>query len=186
VVECWDSDDDSIVASKIDSILEILHHPAFAQATRPTFIQGVMFNIVKSWWNERTSTQLITLREDLSKEGIERNSDGHLHGDNNAVRDASDFTGTGSYAFDWEGSRPKLTDRPGDPLLEGAMDLLREAAAAIERAQVQLEEGARQAGDIITVGIALGNEAVNQVVDDTTRLATGAGAVAVGVAGVVF
>jgi hypothetical protein len=162
IIECWDSDDDSIVSPKVESILSILHHPAFFQGSKQTPIQKIMFNIIDQWWKQRSAQQLVTLRQSLSKAGIHGNADGHSHGDNNPVLDAAFFTGSRGFAADWAGAKPDLKERKEQTLSDGVLKLLNEASKAVEQAQVQIQRDIQQTGTIINQGINTAAEIVDR------------------------
>ncbi|KAI0116270.1 heterokaryon incompatibility Het-C [Nemania sp. FL0031] len=103
VVRCWD--DPTIDADKtIDSVLTILHHPAFPK--KKTIIQQHMFDEVKKWW-ERTSTdEKDRLRRQLTRESVQE------RGHENHELTLKDLITTQRGAAEFPGSRPDVVAPP--------------------------------------------------------------------------
>ncbi|KAF5009237.1 hypothetical protein FDECE_4530 [Fusarium decemcellulare] len=166
IVECWDTDDDAIVAKNTEEIIKILHHPAFARVSGPTFIQNIMYDIVNVWWNERTPSQQSTLRAHLGKEGIHANADGHHHGDNNPVDATRQFAGKKGFAVGWPGSEPKLTKRPTKDILGDIKEILNKMGETMEKTGKLLEQGVAEASELINKGLDAAGDAISETTDD--------------------
>lgn len=169
IVECWDSDDESILARNTESILRILHHPAFALASEQTFIQKTMYNVVQSWWTKLKSEQRADLRASLGKAGVYANADGHHHGDNNPVLLTKKYAGDEGYAFDWDRSQPALVARPTMGIFRDIVNIFNDMGNALDKTGKMLDDGAAEAADLISKGLDAAGDAINETVDEVGR-----------------
>jgi len=71
ITAAWDNKDLD-ANGVVDEILQVLHHPALRRGEG----QLRMFEVVKSWWEEKNHSEQATLRDALSKEGVK---DGRNH-----------------------------------------------------------------------------------------------------------
>ncbi|KAJ8119326.1 hypothetical protein ONZ43_g3703 [Nemania bipapillata] len=103
VVRCWD--DPTIDAHKtIDSILTILHHPAFPK--KKTTIQQYMFDEVKKWWERTSADEKDRLRRQLTRESVQE------RGHENHELTLKDLITTQKGAAEFPGSRPDVVAPP--------------------------------------------------------------------------
>ncbi|KAF2868687.1 NIMA-interacting protein tinc [Massariosphaeria phaeospora] len=101
VVQCWDGQADP--ERTVDTIIAgVFHHPALVEAGRNEEVkQGrrAMFNTVQKWWVEFIDSEKITLRKQLSRDGVQsgQNHQGkfpdHGHGCAKPLGMANDFDG---------------------------------------------------------------------------------------------
>ncbi|KAI0878546.1 heterokaryon incompatibility Het-C [Hypoxylon argillaceum] len=103
VVRCWD--DPTIDTDKtIDSILTILHHPAFPK--KKTIIQQYMFDEVKKWWERTSPDEKDRLRRQLTRESVQE------RGHENHELTLKDLITTERGAAEFPGSRPDVIAPP--------------------------------------------------------------------------
>lgn len=70
VIGCWNNP--SIDANQvIANILKALHHPYYIDFNSPNKLQKSMFDMVTSWWDDKSTDQRNTLRDLLKKSTIE-------------------------------------------------------------------------------------------------------------------
>ncbi|KAI5810557.1 heterokaryon incompatibility protein Het-C-domain-containing protein [Pyronema omphalodes] len=72
LMEAWD-DEGVDINNTIDTIINgVFHHPALRDSGRPGQEgRQAMFQVVEEWWNSKSSSEQDTLREQLSREGVQ-------------------------------------------------------------------------------------------------------------------
>ncbi|KAL4930574.1 Het-C domain-containing protein [Aspergillus undulatus] len=73
LMELWD-DEDADIRRTLDRIVDgVFHHPALSRGGRDGSgdIRQIMFNTVREWWEGKSERELESLREQLSREGVQ-------------------------------------------------------------------------------------------------------------------
>lgn len=137
IVRTWD--DPTIPAdTTIDQILSILHHPYLPNPTGPTFIQNIMFSIVRDWWAARSPSEKDVLRHQLSKEGVQMNKN-----------NPETFTATVDGPAVFEGSRPEIRD-PRTVWTELQRGVDRGVEGIAKKPSTKIKSAAKKLGDAVS------------------------------------
>ncbi|KAL5339262.1 heterokaryon incompatibility protein Het-C-domain-containing protein [Aspergillus crustosus] len=74
LMQLWD-DEDADIERALDRIVSgVFHHPALYRDGRDGSgdIRGIMFNTVREWWEGKSEYELQSLREQLSRDGVQQ------------------------------------------------------------------------------------------------------------------
>ncbi|OJD22728.1 hypothetical protein ACJ73_05920 [Blastomyces percursus] len=110
IMECWDDESVDLDRTMNRIISGVLHHPALREYGEDGSqeIRGIMFGVVESWWSEQGSRGQNSLRQQLSREGVQ-NGENHKPG----VHDSGHGCG-----------KPMGLPNRDRPVAGGAQDLL--------------------------------------------------------------
>jgi hypothetical protein len=116
LMEAWD-DEGVDINNTIETIINgVFHHPALRDSDRPGQEgRQAMFQVVEEWWNNKSSSEQDTLREQLSREGVQA-------GKNHVENAMTAQYGHGCGAPMYPTSQPKTKGEAFGQLFGGAVE----------------------------------------------------------------